>query len=211
MKTRKLKKFVVPSIYMLAICVFGISLYLIQRIVNNNTFTSDEQMEYVDKDIVSDNEYVPVINEPVTIMRPYLVNDVTVLKKFYNKDSETNDQENSIIYYEGTYMQNSGVDYSSKEVFDVVSVLDGTVIEVSDNKVLGKTVKIKHSNELVSTYQSLSDVKLKKDDVVKRGELIGKSGTNAIYTKDYNLHFELCYQGNFIDPETSYNKSQDEL
>ena len=72
MKTRKLKKFVVPSIYLLAICVFGTSLYLVQRIVNKNTFTTDEQMEYVDKDIVSDNEYVPVVNEPVTIMRPYL-------------------------------------------------------------------------------------------------------------------------------------------
>lgn len=211
MKTRKLKKFVVPSIYMLAICVFGISLYLVQRIVNNNTFKNDEQMEYVDNDIVSDNEYVPVVNEPVTIMRPYLANDVTVLKKFYNKDSETNEQEDSIIYYEGTYMQNSGVDYSSKEIFDVVSILDGTVIEVSDNKILGKTVKIKHSNELTSTYQSLSDVNLKKDDVVKRGELIGKSGTNSIYSKNYNLHFELCYQGKFVDPETSYNKSQDEL
>lgn len=211
MKTRKLKKFVVPSIYMLAICVFGISLYLVQRIVNNNTFKNDEQMEYVDNDIVSDNEYVPVVNEPVTIMRPYLANDVTVLKKFYNKNSETNEQEDSIIYYEGTYMQNSGVDYSSKEIFDVVSILDGTVIEVSDNKILGKTVKIKHSNELTSTYQSLSDVNLKKDDVVKRGELIGKSGTNSIYSKNYNLHFELCYQGKFVDPETSYNKSQDEL
>ena len=54
MKTRKLKKFVVPSIYLLAICVFGTSLYLVQRIVNKNTFTTDEQMEYVDKDIVSD-------------------------------------------------------------------------------------------------------------------------------------------------------------
>lgn len=211
MKTRKLKKFVVPSIYLLAICVFGTSLYLVQRIVNKNTFTTDEQMEYVDKDIVSDNEYVPVVNEPVTIMRPYLTNNVTVAKTFYNKDSETNNQENSIIYYEGTYMQNSGTDYTLKEVFDVVSVLDGTVIEVSDNKVLGKTVKIKHSNELTSTYQSLSEVNVKKDDMIKRGELIGKSGTNAIYTKDYNLHFELCYQGKFIDPETSYNKSQDEL
>ena len=88
-------------------------------------------------------------------------------------------------------MQNSGTDYTLKEVFDVVSVLDGTVIEVSDNKVLGKTVKIKHSNELTSTYQSLSEVNVKKDDTIKRGELIGKSGTNAIYTKDYNLHFEL--------------------
>ena len=57
----------------------------------------------------------------------------------------------------------------------------------------------------------ISEVNVKKDDTIKRGELIGKSGTNAIYTKDYNLHFELCYQGKFIDPETSYNKSQDEL
>ena len=209
MKTRKLKKFVVPSIYLLAICVFGTSLYLVQRIVNKNTFTTDEQMEYVDKDIVSDNEYVPVVNEPVTIMRPYLTNNVTVAKTFYNKDSETNSQENSIIYYEGTYMQNSGTDYTLKEVFDVVSVLDGTVIEVSDNKVLGKTVKIKHSKELTSTYQSLSEVSVKENENVIRGQIIGKSGTCALYNNDSNLHFELYNQGKTVNPEEYYNKTLD--
>ena len=108
-------------------------------------------------------------------------------------------------------MQNSGIDYTSKEAFDVIAILDGTVIEVSDNEILGKTIKIRHNNELISTYQSLSDISVKENDTILRGQVIGKSGTCNLYNKDSNLHFELYYQGKNVNPENYYNKTQDEL
>ena len=108
-------------------------------------------------------------------------------------------------------MQNSGIDYTNKETFDIVSILDGTVIEVTDNKILGKTIKIKHNNDLISTYQSLSEVSVKENDTVLRGQVIAKSGTCPLYSSDNNLHFELTYQGKLVNPESYYNKSVDEL
>lgn len=211
MVNRKLKNLVVPGIYALAIFVFGMSMYLIQRVVNNSRFKSNDEMEYVDKEIVTDNEYIPVVNQNTTIMKPFLNEGVTVNKSFYNYEEDKENQENSIIFYENTYMQNSGIDYKHTEVFEVIAVLDGTVIEVSENEILGQTVKIQHSNSLISTYQSLSEVSVKKDDTVLRGQAIGKSGTSSLYSQDSNLHFELYYQGKNVNPEEYYNKTQDEL
>ena len=133
MNKKNLKKLVVPSIYILAIFVFGTSMYLIQSIFNTDRFESNEEMEYVDKEIVVDNEYIPVVNQVPTILRPYLNESVTLNKSFYDYLGESKNQENSIIIYENTYMQNSGVDYKHTEVFEVISILDGTVIEVTDN------------------------------------------------------------------------------
>lgn len=208
---KNLKSLVVPSIYVLAISIFGISMYLIQTIVNNNRFSSNENMEYVDKEIVTDNEYIPVVAIDNTILKPYIIDSVKINKSFYNYSGEEQDQENSIVIYQDTYIQNSGVDYTSTEVFDVVSVLDGTVIDVSDNDILGKTIKVRHNNDIVTTYQSLSEVQVKKDDTVLRGQVIGKSGTCKLYSKDNNLHFEMAFQGKNINPEENYNKNENDL
>jgi len=210
---RKIKNLTVPAIYALALLVFGTSMYLVQSVVNKQTFESKENdnMEYVDKEIVNDNIYVPVVVETNVISKPYLNEQVTLSKSFYDSNAENEAQENSIIFYENTYMQNSGVDYKHQESFEVISILDGTVIEVTNNEILGTTIKIRHENDIISTYQSLSQVNVKVDDVVVRGQVIGTSGTCSLYNTDSNLHFELTYQGKNVNPEEYYNKSTDEL
>ncbi len=211
MNKRKLKNLVVPAIYTVTLFVLGTSMYLIEKTINTNRFKDDSKMEYVNSEIVTDNEYIPVVSQNTYILRPYLISDITVSKSFYDYEAESSSQENAIIYYENTYMQNSGIDYTNKETFDIVSILDGTVIEVTDNKILGKTIKIKHNNDLISTYQSLSEVSVKENDTVLRGQVIAKSGTCPLYSSDSNLHFELTYQGKLVNPESYYNKSVDEL
>ena len=211
MNKKRIRLLVVPTIYLLAISAFGIGLYLLERNVNNQRFKNEEQMEYVDREIVTDNEYIPVVNIQETIVKPFLIDNISINKTFYNIDDEETNQENSIIIYEDTYMQNTGVDYKYNESFDIISILDGTIIEVTDNDILGKTIKIRHNNNLISTYQSLSEVNVNKDDSVLKGQVIGKSGNCKLYDTDYNLHFELSYQGKNIDPEKSYNKTIDEL
>lgn len=208
---RKLKKITIPVIYGLALTVFTLSIYFIQKTFNKQTFESNEEMEYVDKEIVNDEIYIPVVVQTNIIMKPYLNEEVIISKSFYDQNSEIEKQENSIIYYENTYIQNSGIDYKHPNQFEIISILDGTIIEVSNNELLGTTVKIRHENDLVSTYQSLSQVNIKVDDVVIRGQVIGTSGTSKIYSTESNLHFELTHQGKNVNPEEYYNKSTDEL
>lgn len=59
-------------------------------------------------------------------------------------------------------MQNSGVDYKSDETFDVVASVSGTVTNITEDTLLGKTVEIKNSNEITTMYQSLGEVIVKK-------------------------------------------------
>ena len=209
---RKLKDLTIPAIYALALLVFTTSMYLVQKVVNKQTFEdSSDNIEYVDKEIVNDNIYIPVVVQTNIISKPYLNAEVTLSKSFYDSNAEAESQENSIIFYENTYMQNSGVDYKYKENFEVISILDGTVIEVTNNEILGTTIKIRHEKDLISTYQSLSQVNVKVDDTVVRGQVIGTSGTCSLYNTDSNLHFELIYQGKIVNPEEYYDKSTDEL
>ena len=210
---RKLKPFVIPSLYTLAIILFVFSIYFFQNTIKGVFFSNEDvNTEYVDDDIVEDEQYIPVINTKIEIIKPFINDKVTIAKSYYDYKAEADSQKNSIIYYENIYMQNSGVDYKLEEVFDVVSVLDGKVISVEDNDMMGTTVQIKHDNNLISVYQSLSSVKVKVDDTVIQGQVIAQSGESNINKEIGNhLHFELYHNGNIVNPEEYYNKSIEEL
>ena len=116
---------------------------------------------------------------------------IPIGKEYYDYKGESSHQEKSIVYYDGTYMQNSGVDFISNNVFEVVSILPGTVTEVKEDELLGKIVEVKH-DKYVALYQSLSEVSVKKGDTIFQGQPIGKSGTNELDKAIGNhLHFEL--------------------
>ena len=128
-------------------------------------------------------------------------------KYFYNYQADNATQEKSILYHEDTYIQNSGMDFTKNETFEVIAVLDGTVINIKDDELLGKIVEVQHENNLVSSYQSLGEVSVKKNDTVKQGQVIGKSGTNSIDKELGNhLHFELYLNSQVVNPEDYFDK-----
>lgn len=215
MTKRKLKPFVVPMIYALSIAMLIGSVYVIERAINtallkNNEIKEVDKEEEMPQEVVEDTQ--PVVSTDPQIIRPYVDANVKVVKNYYTKEADNATQENSIFYYGDTYMQNSGVDFASGSEFDVVSILDGTVMEVTDDEVMGKTIKIKHNNDLISVYQSMGNINFKKDDTITQGTIIGKSGENNISTDLGNhLHFELYYQGKVVNPEDYFGKLLGEL
>ena len=213
MNSRRIKPVLVPVIYGVCVVAFLFSMYFAQKFAKNLLFQKQSDIEYVDGEITeSENKDIPVVSTSVKIVKPYLDETVKLVRSFYDYEGDSADQEKAIIFYEDTYMQNSGADYANENVFDVISILDGTVISVEDNDILGTTVEVRHSNELISVYQSLSDVSVKENDQIIQGQIIAKSGTSNI-NKDLgnHLHFELYYKGKIVNPEEYYNKSVDEL
>ncbi len=203
---RKLKKWVIPSLYALAIIAILGSVYLIENAMNSNkNFKEDDHYGKVNNTIFDDS--IPVINSSSTLIRPYKDASIKIVKNYYNYKGSEEDQQNSLIYYDDTYIQNSGVSYGGKDNFEVIAVLDGTVTEVKEDKLLGNIVQIKHSNDIISVYQSLGTVNVKKDDSVKQGDVIGTSGTSNI-SKDLGSHldFELIKSGQIVNPEEYYDK-----
>ena len=216
MTRRKLKPFVLPTLYSLAVVIFILCMFLVQSILNNSLLEANElkdDIEYVDGDITDDiDKDIPVVATKIIINKPYIDSSVKVVKNYYDYLSSSEEQEKSIVYYENTYMQNSGIDLSSGNVFDVVSILDGEVISVKEDELLGKIVEIRHKNELISVYQSLSEINVKENDKVLANQVIGKSGESNV-NKDLgnHLHFELYHHGKVVNPINYFDKNVDEL
>lgn len=149
----------------------------------------------------------PVINENNKILYPFVDENVKVGKGYYDYKSEESKQEESLVVHDNVYYQNTGIDYISDKTFDVISISNGTVTRVKEDDSLGKTIEIKHDNGLISTYQSLSEVSVKKDDIISAGQVIGKSGINEI-DKDLgnHLHIEIYENGISVNPEMYLGK-----
>lgn len=210
MKNRKLKSNIVPIIYGL-VAILGIgSAYLIENMLNNAVFKEEDHYGYVSETITE--EEVPVVNTEPTLIRPYNDPELKVLKNYYDYKADETSQQNALIYHENTYMQNSGIAYGGKDNFDVVAILDGEVVEVKNDKLLGNIVQIKHNEKIISVYQSLSETNVKKGDTIKQGQVIGKSGTSNI-SKDLGSHllFELIINGETVNPEDYYDKLVSEI
>lgn len=212
---KSVKKIFVPTIYLIAILsVVGCILLTIMSI--NKYLTESEKFDYSINGLI-DNEVKPVQGEDntkndVKVIKPFRNEKVTIGRGFYDFEGEQTNQEKSIIFYENTYMQNSGVDYVSDEVFDVISVLAVKVISVDTDEVLGNIVKIEHDKNIITTYQGIDKVALKVGDVISQGTIVGVSGkslVNSNYTT--SLHFEVNYKGELIDPEKFYSLNVNEL
>lgn len=210
MKTKRLRKFVLPTVYVMVIGVLFVSISILGNVLQS-------QMEYDNMAVSALKDNVtPVIKKddtPVSkIEKPFVSTNVAISKSFYDMTDEASKQQNSLVYYENTYLQNSGVLYSSQDAFEVLSSFDGTVTNVATDDILGKYVEITHNPNLKTVYYSLSDVQVKKDDVVISGDVIGKSGDNKLNGETENcLLFEVYHNGTAIDPEDFYNMNIEDL
>ncbi|MBQ3142205.1 MAG: M23 family metallopeptidase [Bacilli bacterium] len=200
------KKMFVASAYLLSI---GTIILCITIVVNgvNNFMKSKVDYDYGVYGVFEDiKPVVEEVKESNLIIKPFIADTVTIGKYFYDYEADKEEQEKSLVYYENTYMQNSGIDYISDNVFDIVSILDGEVTSVKEDEVLGKTVQVKHSNELISVYQAVDNIVVKEGDIINQGAILATSGSNNLNTDYANmLHFEIYFKGELLDPENIYN------
>lgn len=205
----KAKKMIIPSIYVFAVVLIITSILLVVSSINKYLTIPKDYNYAVDTQF---ENTIPVVDTQTSIIKPYLAENVTIGKYFYDFEADEEKQQNSIIFYENTYMQNSGVDYVSETTFDVVSVLDGEVISVETDTTLGNIVKVKHDKNIITVYQGIDNVELKEGSLVNQGTIIGTSGTSKINTNYItSLHFEVYYNGELIDPENFYTLNIEDL
>ena len=207
MKNIRLKKGAIYTLYALSFVTILGTIYLLDTMSLKKL---EDDSTYVNEVIIEDER--PVVSTSEIIVKPFLSEDVKIVRFFYNYQGTEEEQKNSLIYYDGTYIPNSGVDYKGNEAFDVVSILDGKVSKVIENNLLGKIVEITHDNNLISVYQSLDDVSVQEGDEVVQGQIIGKTGeANISLDLGNHLHFELIHDGKNVNPEDYYNKQLNEF
>ncbi len=82
----------------------------------------------------------------------------------------------------------------------VMAMFDGKVRYVRYVHGHGQTVVVRHDNGLETIYSHLSKQLVKPNQLVKKGDVIGKGGRTG-NTRGSHLHLTISYKGVFINPE----------
>ncbi|MCD6122510.1 MAG: M23 family metallopeptidase [Spirochaetales bacterium] len=94
----------------------------------------------------------------------------------------------------------NGIDFAVPVGTPVHACGDGRVVFADDRVITGKSVIIEHLPEVYSIYYHLSKIDVRKDELVKRGKIIGESGVSGLATGPH-LHWEIRVSGVAVDPE----------
>lgn len=100
----------------------------------------------------------------------------------------------------GKWKMHSGIDMAAPVGSKVYACKAGTVTFTGYNDTYGNYIIIKHDGGLTSLYAHLSQILVKKDDLVPTGYTIGKVGVTGATTGPH-LHFELRVNGSAQDPQ----------
>ena len=202
MKQKKLRSYVLPTLYVIILMVvFGVVSLI-------SSFMRETPKYLYAVDVLGEDNTTSVVDTDggiiTGIIKPFMDKNVTIDKTFYDNEASEAEQQNSLITFQNTYMKNTGVLYNCKEEFDVVTVLDGTITNIKNDEFLGQVVEIEHNANLKTIYYSIK-TDLKVGHYLSQGEVIGKSSTNKISDSKYNLLIEVYYNGTLINPEEFYN------
>lgn len=96
--------------------------------------------------------------------------------------------------------EHHGVDYLIPEGTAVFATADGVVQSLSEkNTTHGKAITIDHGNGYQTSYSHLLDIRVKKGQKVKRGDIIAMSGNSGLSFAPH-LHYEVIFNGMRVDP-----------
>lgn len=159
--------------------------------------------------IKTDNspERAAQIDKLNNILFTTLSTDVYSLKKFVSPT--TSQRYTSYFGDKRTYLYTNGKssssfhygnDYGVPTGTDVNACADGRVVMAETRISTGWSVVIEHLPGLYSLYYHMNELNVKEGDMVKQGDLIGKSGATGLATGPH-LHWEIRLNGSAVRPE----------
>jgi murein DD-endopeptidase MepM/ murein hydrolase activator NlpD len=102
--------------------------------------------------------------------------------------------------------QNDGINVSVPEGTPIKAAEDGVVAYAGNElKTYGNLVLVRHSNGYVTAYAHASEILVKRDDHVKRGQIIAKAGQTGNVAAP-QLHFEIRKGSTPVDPAPFLDK-----
>lgn len=203
--------------------IFSVSLafvLLVSLLVARNINTQDKPI--IDTPIIDnvtpnptpDTEDVTIKPEEV-FKKPFSDTiEYTVVRKFYEKDSSTVDQELSLIKYNNSYRTSNGTSFAQKDnqVFDVLSSLSGKVLEIKESPLYGRYVVLEHDNKIKTYYYGLSEVCVTVGAVINQGDKIGVSGTTEIDSESgVHVFVKVTKDDTCLNPEKVIGKKISEI
>jgi len=94
----------------------------------------------------------------------------------------------------------TGIDIAAQTGTVVIAAMDGEIENLGYQGAYGLSITIMHENDYSTKYAHLSVVLIKKGEKVKKGQIIGYSGSTG-YSTGPHLHFEVRYGNIVLNPE----------
>jgi len=101
--------------------------------------------------------------------------------------------------FTGRRQPHLGIDWATDIGTPVCATAEGRVSFVGRDRGLGRMIRINHLYGYTTVYAHLSQVKVKRGEHVKRGEVIGAVG-NTGYSTGPHLHYEVRFRGQPKNP-----------
>jgi murein DD-endopeptidase MepM/ murein hydrolase activator NlpD len=93
-----------------------------------------------------------------------------------------------------------GYDLSITQHVGVEASNDGRVVYAAPLGIYGNCIVLDHGYGLQTIYGHLSEIAVHEGDMVKRGQIMGKSGQTGMAGGDH-IHFSMQLEGVQIDPK----------
>lgn len=111
----------------------------------------------------------------------------------------TSDFGKARVYNGSLKGYHSGTDFRAKVGTTVIASNDGKIVLAKNRFYSGNSIIIDHGEGVYTCYYHLSEFKVKRGDMVKKGEVIGLSGATGRITGPH-LHFSARVGGVQVDP-----------
>ena len=95
--------------------------------------------------------------------------------------------------------RHGGIDFAGHHKEAVQAANNGTVIYAGRRGAYGNLVEIDHGYGITTRYGHMHSVKVKKGQIVKKGDIIGTQGTTGRSTGSH-LHYEVRYNNKTLNP-----------
>lgn len=210
------KKWVFPALYIAAaaLIVTLVWVYQDQTQLTPNTDTqavqSNNPVDSGKTDAAQEDAQEVVANSETLGWPVANVQDVEVLMGFFDEKASQEEQEKAMVLYNQSYTPNIGIDLARKDKqdFDVLAAMSGKVSRVESNPVTGEIVELDHGNGLKTVYESVAEVKVKKGDMISKGDIIAKAGRSEI-KKDFgvHVHFQVFEDEKPVNPSSVLAKN----
>ena len=104
----------------------------------------------------------------------------------------------------------NGHDIAAETGTPIYSPSKGKVILTGNYFYNGKFVMINHGNNLISIFLHMDDIKVMKNSIIDKGQIIGTVGNTGASTGPH-LHWSVILNNTYVDPLTLVKKSKAEL
>ena len=176
----------------------------VDELASNNEFTNDasknnenDELHLIQKD---NDDAIPTSTDSNQNLEKAKENQKSKSKLSYLGTEvvrEYSEKEPSYSKTLNLWEIHKGIDVSANKGQEIKSLLDGTVVDVYKDDKYGMSVKIKSENDTIVVYSNLdSETKVKKNQQVKQGDVIGIVGETSEVEISDGTHIHVhAYKG----------------